>query len=159
MPIRGASDLHKYSPSHYEGFFHTDHLIPSVFFSKERDPEELKLYDDLSFQYIYDAERDPTDHKELMTGAEATWYDVRRNMDRLPDFADPEKAGKLTAARHGRLARWLENRLKEGSTLWEDADADLPGVEALGDGEDAAPATRGAANTGGQLAGCRMNIN
>jgi hypothetical protein len=112
-PIREGSDLHKYSPSRYEGFFHTDHLIPAAFFSKERDPKELKLYDDLSFQYIYDPAGDPFDHKELMTGSEATWYDVRRNMDRLPDFADPEKTGKLTAAQHGRLARWLENRLKD----------------------------------------------
>jgi hypothetical protein len=112
-PIRETSDLHKYAPSHYEGFFHTDHLIPSVFFSRERDPEELKLYDNLSFQYIYDPEGDPIDHKELMTGVEATWYDVKRNMDRLPDFADPEKTGKLTTVQHGRLARWLENRLKD----------------------------------------------
>lgn len=112
-PIREASDLHKYSPSHYEGFFHTDHLIPAAFFSKERDPKELNLYNDLSFQYIFDPAGDPVDHKELMTGVEATWYDVRRNVDRLPDFADPEKTGKLTAAQHGRLARWLENRLKD----------------------------------------------
>lgn len=112
-PIRETSDLHKYSPSHYEGFFHTDHLIPSAFFSKERDPKELTLYDNLSFQYIYDSEGDPTDHKELMTGTEATWYDVRRNMDRLPDYVDPEKTALLTGAQRGRLVRWLEGRLKE----------------------------------------------
>jgi hypothetical protein len=113
IPIRETSDLHKYSPSHYECFFHTDHLIPSAFFSKERDPKELTLYDNLSFQYIYDSEGDPTDHKELMTGTEATWYDVRRNMDRLPDYVDPEKTALLTGAQRGRLVRWLEGRLKE----------------------------------------------
>lgn len=112
-PIREGSDLHKYSPSHYEGFFHTDHLIPSVFFSKERDPKELTIYDNLSFQYIYDAEGDPIDHKELMTGAETTWYDIRRNMDRLPDFVDPEKTGLLTDVQKGKLVRWLDGRLKE----------------------------------------------
>lgn len=112
-PIRESSDIHKYSPSHYEGFFHTDHLIPSVFFSKDRDPKELKLYDNLSFQYIYDPVGDPDDHGELMVGTETAWYDVRRNMDRLPDFVDPEKTGALTDAQRGRLVRWLEGRLKD----------------------------------------------
>jgi hypothetical protein len=112
-PIRESSDLHKYSPSHYEGFFHTDHLIPSVFFTKERDPKELKLYEDLSLQYIYDPAGDPNDHKELMTGIETTWYDVKRNLDRLPDFVDPEKTALLTSPQRGRLVRWLEGRLKE----------------------------------------------
>jgi hypothetical protein len=112
-PIREASDLHKYSPSHYEGFFHTDHLIPSVFFSKERDPKELTLYSDLSLQYIYDSVGDPVDHKELMTGTETSWYDVKRNLDRLPDFVDPEKTATLTGPQRGRLVRWLEGRLKE----------------------------------------------
>ncbi len=67
-PIREASDLYSYSPSHYHGFFHTDHLVPSVFFSKERDQKNLQEYDDLSFKYIYDPVGDPQDHKELMTG-------------------------------------------------------------------------------------------
>lgn len=111
-PIRESSDLHKYSPSHYEGFFHTDHLIPSAFFSKEMDPKDLRRYDNLSLQYIYDSVGDPEDHKELMTGAEATWYDIKRNMDRLPDFVDPEKTGLLTGAQRGRLVRWLEERLR-----------------------------------------------
>jgi hypothetical protein len=35
-PLRESSDFRKYSPDHYQGYFHTDHLIPSVFFSKER---------------------------------------------------------------------------------------------------------------------------
>jgi len=112
-PIREGSDLQSYSPSHYHGFFHTDHLVPSVFFTKERDSKEMKSYDDLSFQYIYDPVGDPQDHKELMTGMEATAYEVKRNMDRLPDFLDPEKqltfSGKLT----GRVERWLASRLAE----------------------------------------------
>lgn len=68
--IRENSDPHSYSPSHYHGFFHTDHLVPSVFFSKKRDHKEMKLYDDLSFRNIYDPVGDPQDHKELMTGAD-----------------------------------------------------------------------------------------
>lgn len=32
-------DLAEYSADHYEGYFHTDHLLPSVFFQEERDPE------------------------------------------------------------------------------------------------------------------------
>ena len=112
-PIRDSSDLRKYSPSHYEGFFHTDHLIPSVFFSKERDPGKLNLYDKLSLSYIYDPVADPEDHKELMTGTGATWYDVKRNLDRLPAFADPEQTGLLKSSQRGRLVRWLEGRLRE----------------------------------------------
>jgi hypothetical protein len=112
-PIRESSEFHKYSPTHYEGYFHTDHLVPSVFFTKDRDPKELKLYEDLSFEYIFDPAGDPDDHRELMTGTEATWYDVKRNMERLPDYVDPEKTNSLTGAQRGRLVRWLEGRLKE----------------------------------------------
>src|SRR5574341_86783 len=111
--IRESSELHKYSPSHYEGFFHTDHLIPSVFFSKERDPKDLTLYDRLSLQYIYDPVGDPDDHRELMTGTEATWYDLKRNLDRLPPYVDPEQTGLLRSVERGRLVRWLEKRLKD----------------------------------------------
>src|SRR5207253_9798599 len=60
-PIREGSDLRGYSPSHYQGFFHTDHLVPSVFFNKERVHKELKSYDDLSLRYIYDPVGDPQD--------------------------------------------------------------------------------------------------
>lgn len=48
-----------------------------------------------------------------MTGTEATWYDVKRNLDRLPEFVDPEKTALLTGAQRGRLVRWLEGRFKE----------------------------------------------
>ena len=81
--------------------------------TKERDPKDLTLYDDLSLSYIYDPVRDPDDHRELMTGTPATWYDVRRNLDRLPSFVDPEQTGMLRSSEKGRLVRWLEKRLKE----------------------------------------------
>jgi hypothetical protein len=112
-PIREGSDLRGFSPNHYEGFFHTDHLVPSVFFNKERDPKELKSYDDLSFKYIFDPIGDPQDHRELMTGTEATAFEVKRNMDRLPDFLDPEKQLNLSGKLHGRVECWLANRLAE----------------------------------------------
>lgn len=110
-PIREGSDLRGYSPSHYQGFFHTDHLVPSVFFSKERDHKELKSYDDLSLRYIYDPVGDPHDHQELMTGTDATAFDVKRNMDRLPDFLDPEKQLTFSGKLDGRVERWLASRL------------------------------------------------
>lgn len=112
-PIREGSDLRDYSPSHYQGFFHTDHLVPSVFFSKERDQKELRSYDDLSFQYIFDPIGDPQDHRELMTGTEATAFDVKRNMDRLPDFLDPEKPLSFSGKLDGRIERWLAERLAQ----------------------------------------------
>ena len=112
-PIREGSDLRGFSPNHYEGFFHTDHLVPSVFFSKERDHKELKSYDDLSLKYIFDPIGDPQDHRELMTGTQATPFEVKRNMDRLPDFLDPEKQLNISGKLHGRVERWLANRLAE----------------------------------------------
>ena len=112
-PIREGSDLSAYSPSGYQGFFHTDHLVPSVFFHKERDQKELALYENLSFQYIYDPVADPQDHRELMTGAEATMFEVKRNMDRLPEFLDPEKQLSFTGKLHGRLEHWMSERIRE----------------------------------------------
>lgn len=110
-PIREGSDLREFSPSHYQGFFHTDYLVPSVFFSKERDQKHLKSYDDLSLQYIYDPVGDPSDHQELMMGTEANAFDVKRNMDRLPDFLDPETELALSGKLDGRVERWLSSRL------------------------------------------------
>ncbi len=112
-PLREGSDFRKYSADHYHGYFHTDHLIPSVFFTKERDPKELKLYDDLTFRYIFDPTADANEHADLMTGVDATWYEAKRNMDRLPDYADPETEATFSEKTKGRLALWLEQRLTE----------------------------------------------
>lgn len=111
-PLRETSDFRKFSADHYQGFFHTDHLIPSVFFEKDRDPKHLRLYDNLTLRYIYDPGADVQEHAELMTGLEATWYDVQRNIDRLPDFVDPERISNFSGAVRGRLAKWLDQRLK-----------------------------------------------
>jgi hypothetical protein len=112
-PLRPSFELSKYSPDHYEGYFHTDHLVPSVFFKPETDLTNPTVYDDLTFRYIFDPAADAQDHTELMTGVESSWYDVRRNMDRLPDFVNPEKSGTFTPKLRGRLAHWLESRLNE----------------------------------------------
>jgi hypothetical protein len=112
-PLRDGSEFRKYSADHYQGYFHTDHLIPSAFFTNERDPKALNLYDDLTFRYIYDPAADPEEHAELMTGIGATWYEAKRNMDRLPDYADPETGAAFSDKTRGRLAHWLEQRLKE----------------------------------------------
>lgn len=112
-PLRPTSEFSAFSTDHYSGYFHTDHLIPSVFFQKERDSKVLTRYDDLSFRYIYDPTVDPEGHAELMAGTPAKWYDVKRNMDRLPEFVDPEKTGALNRQARGRLATWLEERIRQ----------------------------------------------
>jgi hypothetical protein len=112
-PLREGSEFRKYSADHYQGYFHADHLVPSVFFAKERDPKALKLYEDLTFRYIYDPAADAEEHAELMTGIDATWYEAKGNMDRLPDYADPETEATFSEKTRGRLAQWLEQRLKE----------------------------------------------
>lgn len=111
-PLRESSEFRKFSPDHYEGYFNTDHLVPSVFFISKADETQIKLYNDLTFRYIFDPLREPVDHPELMTGIAATWYDVRRNIDRLPDFVNPEKKLDFSPVARGRLANWLEARLK-----------------------------------------------
>jgi hypothetical protein len=113
-PLRDSSIFSQFSPDHYQGYFHTDHLIPSVFFQPERDPKTLKHYDNLSLRYIFDSDGDPQDHAELMTGVTATWYEVRRNIDRLPEFVNPEKPpADFSEPIRARLARWLEERLTD----------------------------------------------
>jgi hypothetical protein len=111
-PLKQTSDFKKFSADHYQGYFHTDHLIPSVFFKKDRDPKAVRLYEDLTFRYIYDPSADIEEHAELMTGIESGWYEAKRNLDRLPDFCDPEKTEGLPLQLRARLAKWLEERSK-----------------------------------------------
>ena len=111
-PLKPTSDFAGNSPDHYGGYFHTDHLIPSVFFQRDRDPKLLVKYDDLSFRYIFDGEQDAEGHAELMRGTPAKWYDVKANMNRLPDFADPEETTMAEPSVRGRLTRWLEERIR-----------------------------------------------
>jgi hypothetical protein len=111
-PLKPTSEFAKNSPDHYAGYFHSDHLIPSVFFQKDRDPQEIAKYEDLSFRYIFDGIGDPDGHAELMLGTPAKWYDVRTSLDRIPDFADPEETTMTERTRRGRLSNWLEERMR-----------------------------------------------
>jgi hypothetical protein len=112
-PLKPTSAFANFSPDHYEGYFHTDHLIPSAFFQKDRDPKGLKRYDDLGLRYIFDPSADPQGHAELMAGIPVSWYEVKRDMDRLPDFVDPERTSILDRSLRGRLVEWLEKRIKQ----------------------------------------------
>jgi hypothetical protein len=111
-PLRPTSEFSGFSTDHYAGYFHTDHLIPSVFFQKERDPKTLKRYDDLGFRYIFDPAADPAGHAELMAGIPAKWFEAQQSMDRIPDFADPESTSMTDSRLRGRLTTWLEDRIR-----------------------------------------------
>jgi hypothetical protein len=112
FPLKASSDFSSFSPDHYAGYFHTDHLIPSVFFEKDRDPKVLKEYDDLSLRYIFDPAADAEGHAELVTGVLSKWFEVRQNMDRMPEFADPEHTSMSDRNLRGRLSTWLEERIR-----------------------------------------------
>jgi hypothetical protein len=47
-----------------------------------------------------------------MVGKTAPWYDVKRNMDRLPNYANPEIHLGLSTQTRGKLADWMDERLK-----------------------------------------------
>ena len=115
-PLRESSEFKRFSPDHYRGYFHTDHLVPAVFFAKPDELRQAKVHEPLSFRYIFDAEADPLDHAELMTGVPATWFEVRRNMDRLPDYANPESGREFSEVARGRLAHWGAERLQRRLT-------------------------------------------
>jgi len=105
-------DLAGYTADHYEGYFHTDHLLPSVFFQEARDPKNLKLYQNLSLRYIFDSKADPEDHEHLVAGVKSSWYEIKRNLDRLPRFCDPEVVSELKLKMQGQLKTWAAQRLK-----------------------------------------------
>ena len=113
-PLKETSDFKRFSADHYQGYFHTDYLIPSVFFQKGEDPRGLSVYDNLTLRYIYDARTDPDEHRELMTGVDAKWYEVKRDLDRLPSFVDPQKHTGYSVPLRARLAKWLEQRRRQG---------------------------------------------
>lgn len=112
-PLRATFDLAAMSADHYEGFFHTDHLIPSVYFEAKIPTKAPQRYEDLTLRYIYDEAADPEEHAELMTGLPATIYEAKRDMDRLPDFADPQRSVDFDLKSRARLADWLEKRLRD----------------------------------------------
>ena len=106
-------DVAEYSADHYEGYFHTDHLLPSVFFHEARDPKSLPLYRDLSLRYIFNSKADPEDHEHLVAGVKSSWYEIKRNLDRLPKFCDPEVVSELKPKMQGQLKMWASQRLSD----------------------------------------------
>jgi hypothetical protein len=104
-PLAHDAEFGQYSASCYEGYFHTDHLIPSVFFDGSKP---TKLYKDLDFSYIHDATN--PEHAELTGGESADWYTVRNEIwmnegsRREPDLTLSEEDRKLSY-------QWLEQRL------------------------------------------------
>ena len=112
-PLPATSNFAGFSARRYHGFFHTDHLIPAVFFDPDKDPKVCALYQDLSLSYIWDPTAEPDDHAELMVGEPARWYDVRKNMDRLPEWVNPEAATGYPVQVRAQLASWLAQRLQD----------------------------------------------
>jgi len=112
-PLKSTSDVGGFSPERYEGFFHTDHLVPSVFFHPPRDNKNLTLYKDLSLRYLWNAAAEPQDHADLMVGVPASPYDVTTSLQRLPGFVNPEDPAAFSPPLRGQLAHWLERRLRQ----------------------------------------------
>ena len=74
-PLSDDPRYNSYSADVYEGYFHTDHLIPSVFFDGSKP---TKVYSDLDFSYIYDPEN--PEHAELTRGEITDWYSVKNEI-------------------------------------------------------------------------------
>ena len=104
-PLEGDAQYGRYSSRVYEGYFHTDHLIPSAFFDGSK---RTKLFDDLDFSYIHDPAN--PEHSELVRGEATDWYSVRNEIwmregaKREPDLTLGEEERKLAF-------QWLERRL------------------------------------------------
>jgi hypothetical protein len=52
-------------------------------------------------------------HADLMLGSAASWFDVKRNIDRLPRAVNPETVATLTPKMEGQLKNWAAERLKQ----------------------------------------------
>jgi hypothetical protein len=104
-PLAGDPQYGRHSSRAYEGYFHTDHLIPSVFFDGSKPKT---LFRDLDLSYIHDATN--PEHDELVRGEPTDWYTVkgeiwmRDGARREPDLAFRDEDRKLSY-------QWLEQRL------------------------------------------------
>ncbi len=103
-PLEGTL-FDRFSPLRYRGYFHTDHLIPSVFFRKE---QPTHVYEDLGLAYMYD--QDEEDYAELMEGEVTNAYTVRSEVW-LPDAKDLARDFSFEKAERDEAHRWLESRL------------------------------------------------
>jgi hypothetical protein len=104
-PLSDDTQYGKYSADVYEGYFHTDHLIPSVFFNSSAPKA---LYTDLDFSYIHDPAN--PEYAELTLGEPSDWYTVKNEIwmrdgaRHEPDLMFSEDDRKLSF-------QWLEKRL------------------------------------------------
>ena len=104
-PLSGDPQYGQYSARTYEGYFHTDYLIPSVFFDGSKPN---KLFSDLDFSYIHDP--DNPEFAELRRGEPSDWYTVRSEIwmpagsKQEPDLRFSDEDRKLSY-------QWLEQRL------------------------------------------------
>jgi len=86
---------HGIAPDHYDGYFNTDHLLPSVFFQEARDPKDIPLYQNLDLKYIT-MERQTEGPCGIDAGERGDLVRGKRNLDRLPRSVDAETVATLT---------------------------------------------------------------
>ncbi len=103
-PLEGTS-FDQFSPRRYQGHFHTDHLIPSVFFRKG---QPTHVFEDLGLAYMHDQDED--DYDELMGGEVTNAYTVRSEVW-LPDGKDLARDFSFEKAERDEAHRWLESRV------------------------------------------------
>jgi hypothetical protein len=75
-----------FDKANYEGYYHTDHLVPSVYFNPaiSASPADLRLYTDLDFTYIWD-DTSPY-HSSLIAGVNTARQEVMRAVLDYPDY-------------------------------------------------------------------------
>ena len=103
-PLEGTA-FDQFSPCRYQGYFHSDHLIPSVFFQKG---QPTHVFEDLGLTCMHD--RDEEDYDELMGGEVTNAYTIRSEMW-LPDGKDLARDFSFEKAERDEAHRWLESRV------------------------------------------------
>ena len=103
-PLEGTA-FGQFSPCRYQGYFHTDHLISSVFFQK-RQP--IQIFEDLGLTYMHNP--DEEDYDELMGGEVTNAYTIRSQVW-LPDGKDLARDFTFEKTERDEAHRWLESRV------------------------------------------------
>lgn len=94
-----------YSTRAYAGHFHTDHLIPSVFFKTKAS---TGVVGDLDLSYIHDAGN--PEYNELVKGEQTDWYTVKNEVW-IRDRHDLQKRFTFDEEDRKLAFQWLEGRL------------------------------------------------
>ena len=103
-PLEGTS-FDQYSPHRYRSYFHTDHLIPSVFFRKG---QPTHVFEDLGLAYMHDQGEE--DYAELMGGEVTNAYTVRSEVW-MPEGKNLVGDFSFEKPERDEAHRWLESRL------------------------------------------------